>query len=128
MASKLLSLGAVDVAPEKAAVDIVDDMTHIVDVKRFDPLRPDSAITDDIIREIDWNGDVLFEWHARDHFIPAGPGDLGHGLYGDEASKYALNLGFNSEDPGNRWDNTGFVSKASLKFKARSWKASPFSF
>jgi hypothetical protein len=112
---KSLSLGAVDVGPdENAGVDIVEDTTYLVDVKRHDPLRPHRPITDDVIREIPWDWDgtnALFEWHARDHFIPAGPGDLGFGLHDDEAARYALDLGLNSGGGGNRWSDTGFGSR-----------------
>lgn len=108
---KSLSLGAVDVGPDaEAGVDLVEDTTYIVNVKRHDSSRPHRPITDDVIREIPWDWDgtnALFEWNARDHFIPAGPGDLGFGLAEDEAAKYALDLGLNSGGAGNSWSNVG---------------------
>lgn len=95
---KTLSLGA-EVPP-------VEETLNIVNVKRFDPQRPDRPLTDDVIREIPWNWDgtnALFEWHARDHFDNLGPGDLGLGLAEDEAAQYALDLGLNSGGGGNSW-------------------------
>jgi hypothetical protein len=107
---KSLSLGTLVVGPPGVpGVDVVEDTLHIVDVKRFDPGRPDRAIVDDVIREIPWDWDgtnAEFEWHARDHFYPAGPGDLGFGM--DEAAEYALDLGLNSGGPFNQWNNVGF--------------------
>jgi hypothetical protein len=115
---KSLSLGAINVGPSDfdrlSSLDIVDDATlEIVNVKRFDPGRPHRAIVDDVIREIPWDwdpnangglGNALFEWHARDYFIPSG-GNLGFGLYEDEAAQYGLDLGLNSGGAGNRWDS-----------------------
>lgn len=95
---KTLSLGT-EVPP-------VEETLNIVDVKRFDPSRPDRPITDDVIREIPWDWDgtnALFEWRVRDHFDNLGPGDLGIGIAEDEAAQYALDLGLNSSGGGNNW-------------------------
>ena len=116
---KSLSLGAINVGPpgfdRPGLLDVLDDpkALEIVNVQILDPNRPHRAIVDDVIREIPWDwdpaadgglGNALFEWHARDYFIPSG-GNLGFGLYEDEAAQYALDLGLNSGGAGNSWDS-----------------------
>jgi hypothetical protein len=107
---KSLSLGSMVVGPPGTpGVDVEENTLEIVDVQRFDPQRPHRPIVDDVIMEIPWDWDgtnAEFEWHARDHFDPAGPGDLGFGL--DDAAEYALDLGLNSGGGGNRWNNYQF--------------------
>ncbi len=109
---KTLSLGAENVGPAGAPrANIIEDTLEIVNVKRFDPTRPHRAITDDVIREIPWDwdplanggtGNALFEWRARDYFVPTA-GNLGFGLYEDAAAQYAMDLGLNSGGGSNRW-------------------------
>ena len=114
---KTLSLGSVNVGPDASVrrVALEEDTTGIVNVKRFDPQRPHRPLNDDVIREITWDydcqsalsstcDDIIFEWHARDYFVPTAT-NLGFGLYEDEAAQYALDLGLNSGGGGNSWRN-----------------------
>lgn len=70
--------------------------SHITDVKRFYPGRDPRPIRDDVIREIDWDGNVLFEWFAWEHFEQ---------FSFDEAAEYAMDLGLNSGGCSNRVDS-----------------------
>ncbi|MHC4972758.1 MAG: aryl-sulfate sulfotransferase [Planctomycetota bacterium] len=71
-----------------------------------------NPITDDLIRELDWQGNVLFEWRSR-HYIDF------MGL--DEAAREAIHLGHNGGGPPPGDDHNNYTNEDWSHGNAVAW-------